>query len=58
MKSNREIKVPALKCYLYFLANLLASKNPHLLGLLQKAHIDDSEKLNTNKNLKLAVRVL
>lgn len=36
VKSTREMKVPVLKCYLYFSVNLLASKSPHLLGLWQK----------------------
>lgn len=49
VKSTREMKVPVLKRYLYFSVNLLASKSPHLLGLWQKGHIDDSNKLNIKR---------
>lgn len=40
MMSTRTIKVPLLKCYLYFSVNLFTSKKPHLLGLLQRGHMD------------------
>lgn len=47
------MKVPVLKCCIYFLVNLLASKKPHVLGLLQKVHMDDSNTLTEIQNQML-----
>lgn len=52
------MEVPVLKCYLYFSVNLLASKKPYLLGLLQKVYMGDFNEMNTNRDSKPDVRVL